>query len=102
MILPGCGTSLCDMTYCVISALAGRDRFLDKLEEKVTQAEVELAITDLNAGGNWNVREFMVGADVAARRHVWALAVQGEGGDAEEAGRLLDGTLRELNADYAT
>ncbi len=80
----------------------GRDRFLDKLEEKVTQGEVERAITDLNADGAWNVREFMVGADVAARRHVWVLAVQGERGDAGEAGKLLDGTLRDLNADYAT
>ncbi len=80
----------------------GRDRFLDKLEEKVTQEEVERAISDLNATGNWNVREFMVGADVPARRHVWILAVQGAGGEPERAGQLLDGTLRELNADYAT
>ena len=80
----------------------GRDRFLDKLEEKVTQAEVERAVSDLNAGEGWRVREFMVGADVAARRHVWVLAVEGEGRNAEEAARLLDTTLRDLNADYAT
>jgi hypothetical protein len=81
----------------------GRDRFLDKLEEKVTQGEVELAIAELNAAGSWNVGEFMVGADVAARRHVWVLALQGgTAGDAGEAGSLLDKTLRGLNADYAT
>lgn len=80
----------------------GRDRFLDKLEEKVTQGEVELAITELNSSGKWNVREFMTGTDVAARRHVWVLAVQGEGGDAEGAGGFLDQTLRSMNADYAT
>jgi hypothetical protein len=81
----------------------GRDRFLDKLEEKVTQGEVELAIAELNATGNWKVGEFMVGADVASRRHVWVLALQGENaGEAGEAERLLDGTLRGLNADYAT
>ena len=80
----------------------GRDRFLDKLEEKVTQEEVELAITKLNGVEGWNVREFMVGADVAARRHVWVLARKGNCADPDQAGRLLDETLRELNADYAT
>lgn len=80
----------------------GRDRFLDKLEEKVTQAEVERAVSDLNKGGEWRVREFMVGADVAARRHVWVLAVRDRGGDAAEAAGLLDTALRDLNADYAT
>ncbi|HEY4743355.1 MAG TPA: GH3 auxin-responsive promoter family protein [Desulfuromonadaceae bacterium] len=80
----------------------GRDRFLDKLEEKVTQAEVERAVSNLNSSGEWRVREFMVGADVAARRHVWVLAVQGAFRDSVAAGSLLDTTLRELNADYAT
>lgn len=79
----------------------GRDRFLDKLEEKVTQEEVERAVADLNATGGWKVREFMVGADVAARRHVWVLALQGRGGNPGDAQGLLDGRLRELNADYA-
>jgi len=79
----------------------GRDRFLDRLEEKVTQEEVERAVTELNAGGEWNVREFMVGADVPARRHLWVLAVGGKCADPDVAGRLLDGTLRKLNADYA-
>jgi hypothetical protein len=80
----------------------GRDRFLDKLEEKVTQVEVERAISDLNSGGGWQVREFMVGADVTARRHVWVLAVQGALRDNVEAAKRLDTTLRDLNADYAT
>jgi hypothetical protein len=80
----------------------GRDRFLDKLEEKVTQGEVERAIADLNASGAWNVREFMVGTDVASRRHVWVLAGRGSDEDACDAGLLLDATLRGLNADYAT
>ncbi|WP_370514309.1 GH3 auxin-responsive promoter family protein [Geobacter sp. FeAm09] len=80
----------------------GRDRFLDKLEEKVTQGEVERAIAELNALGSWNVREFMVGADVPARRHVWVLATAGAGGNTEQAAHLLDIALCDMNADYAT
>ena len=79
----------------------GRDRFLDKLEEKVTQSEVEQAIARLNQTTQWNVREFMVGADIPARRHQWVLAVQGEGLAADDAARVLDTTLCDLNADYA-
>jgi hypothetical protein len=79
----------------------GRDRFLDKLEEKVTQEEVEQAVANLNRNGCWNVREFMVGADISARRHQWILAVQGGGLDAEVASIELDATLCGLNADYA-
>ncbi|MEI7816384.1 MAG: GH3 auxin-responsive promoter family protein [Desulfuromonadales bacterium] len=78
----------------------GRDRFLDKLEEKVTQAEVELAVANLNLNDHWNVREFMVGADIPARRHQWVLAVQ-DVVDVADATRILDATLCELNADYA-
>ncbi len=78
----------------------GRDRFLDKLEEKVTQGEVEQAVANLNKTGGWNVREFMVGADIPARRHQWVLAVQ-DVLNVDEAVRILDGTLRDLNADYA-
>jgi GH3 auxin-responsive promoter len=78
----------------------GRDRFLDKLEEKVTQEEVEKAVARLNRTGRWNVREFMVGADVSARRHLWVLAVQ-DGIFIDDATRILDSTLCELNADYA-
>jgi hypothetical protein len=79
----------------------GRDRFLDKLEEKVTQAEVEQAVARLNRSGSWNVREFMVGADIPGRRHQWVLAQQGTFATADEATSLLDKTLCDLNADYA-
>lgn len=80
----------------------GRDRFLDKLEEKVTQGEVEQAVATLNRNGQWNIREFMVGADVSTRRHQWVLAVQDGGQDVDDAARLLDETLCGLNADYGT
>ena len=33
-------------------------------------------IATLNQSGDWNVREFMVGADVSNRKHQWVLAVQ--------------------------
>jgi len=80
----------------------GRDRFLDKLEEKITQREVEQAVANVNRNGDWNVREFMVGTDVLARRHQWVLAVQDENLNSDDAIRILDTTLRCLNADYAT
>jgi hypothetical protein len=80
----------------------GRNRFLDKLEEKVTQGEVDQAIANLNLSDRWNVHEFMVGADIAARRHQWVLAVKGGASDADDATRVLDTTLCNLNADYAT
>ncbi|MBJ6724462.1 GH3 family domain-containing protein [Geomesophilobacter sediminis] len=82
----------------------GRDRFLDRFEEKVTQGEVEEAVARLNRLSGVEVREFMVGPDIAARRHLWVLALR----DGERAphceilARELDGVLRELNADYAT
>jgi len=79
----------------------GRDRFLDKLEEKVTQGEVEQAVAGLNQHGRWNVREFMVGTDIPARRHRWVLAVEDNNLDPDDAGRVLDATLCGLNADYA-
>ena len=78
----------------------GRDRFLDKLEEKVTQGEVEQAIATLNQSGDWNVREFMVGADISNRKHQWVLAVQNSP-DVNDATRKLDASLCQLNADYA-
>jgi hypothetical protein len=80
----------------------GRDRFLDKLEEKVTQGEVEQAVANLNRNDHWNVREFMVGADVVNRRHRWVLAVKDESLDRGDAIRILDSVLCDLNADYAT
>jgi hypothetical protein len=79
----------------------GRDRFLDKLEEKVTQGEVEQAVAHLNKTGTGNVREFMVGADTQSRRHRWVLAVHDDM-DVDIATRILDTTLCSLNADYAT
>jgi hypothetical protein len=79
----------------------GRDRFLDKLEEKVTQGEVEQAIANLNQTGGWNVREFMVGADIPGRRHQWVLALQENGRSRAESAHILDSTLCQLNADYA-
>lgn len=79
----------------------GRDRFLDKLEEKVTQGEVEEAVANLNRNGRWNVREFMVGVDIPGRRHQWVLAAQ-DGLDVDGAAHVLDTTLCALNADYAT
>jgi hypothetical protein len=81
----------------------GRDRFLDKLEEKVTQEEVELAVASLNNAFDFGVSEFMVGTDVPNRRHIWVLA--GEkmaGADTNLMATLLDGQLKEMNADYAT
>ena len=80
----------------------GRDRFLDKLEEKVSQGEVEQAVADLNKTGRWSVREFMVGTDIPARRHQWVLAVQHKGLEVDEAADELDSALMCLNADYAT
>ena len=79
----------------------GRDRFLDKLEEKVTQGEVEQAVATLNCTGRWNVREFMVGADVPSRQHRWVLAVQDDRLSSDDARLILDSTLCDLNADYA-
>lgn len=80
----------------------GRDRFLDKLEEKVTQGEVEQAVATLNKSGRLNVREFMVGTDVSTRRHQWVLAVQGSDMNLDNATQILDEALCRLNADYAT
>ncbi|BEH10913.1 MULTISPECIES: GH3 family domain-containing protein [Geobacter] len=81
----------------------GRDRFLDRFEEKVTQGEVEEAVARLNQLDGIEVREFMVGPDIGERRHLWVLAV-GEMNErsGDVLGRHLDATLRSLNADYAT
>jgi hypothetical protein len=81
----------------------GRDRFLDKLEEKVTQEEVERVVADLNHAGLCRINEFMVGADVAQRRHVWVVAGARAAAPAqEEVAHFIDRRLRELNADYGT
>ncbi|NMC74982.1 MAG: GH3 auxin-responsive promoter family protein [Geobacteraceae bacterium] len=80
----------------------GRDRFLDRFEEKVTQGEVEEAVAELNRHEGGAVREFMVGADIPGRRHLWVLAVQpGSERNEERFGRILDGNLTARNADYA-
>ncbi len=81
----------------------GRDRFLDRFEEKVTQEEVEEAIASLNEMDGVEIKEFLVGPDIAARRHVWVLAVGGERPIAPgRLGHYLDSRLRMLNADYST
>jgi hypothetical protein len=81
----------------------GRDKFLDRFEEKVTQGEVEEAVARLNQIPGVEVKEFLVGPDIAARCHLWVLAM---GAMSERDGSLLarqlDATLRSLNADYAS
>jgi len=81
---------------------AGRDRVLDKLEEKVTQEEIELAVTELNRCGSGVVREFMVGAEVHNRRHVWVLAARNISRGTDWLADQLDCSLRRQNADYDT
>ncbi len=80
----------------------GRDRFLDRFEEKVTQSEVEEAVATLNRLHGMMVNEFMVGPDIAGRRHAWVLALgDGHSPDTSELAMRLDNTLRYMNADYA-
>jgi GH3 auxin-responsive promoter len=81
----------------------GRDKFLDRFEEKVTQGEVEDAVAALNRLAGVQIKEFMVGPDIGERRHVWVLAM-GDGsplGSDRLAGNL-DRSLQAANADYAT
>jgi hypothetical protein len=81
----------------------GRDKFLDRFEEKVTQGEVEEAIARANRIPGIDIREFMVGPEIAGRRHRWVLALGAAGvTDSEALAGILDGALREMNADYAT
>jgi len=81
----------------------GRDKFLDRFEEKVTQGEVEEAVARANRIAGVEIGEFMVGPEIGARRHLWVLALRNGGGaDAGLLASLLDGSLREMNADYAT
>jgi hypothetical protein len=80
----------------------GRDRFLDRFEEKVTQGEVEEAVANLNREPGVEIREFMVGADIPGRRHLWVLAVRpGSDRDEESFASFLDTALATKNADYA-
>jgi len=80
----------------------GRDKFLDRFEEKVTQGEVEEAVSGLNGMEGVDIREFIVGAEIEARRHLWVLATKQESrvGCAWLANRL-DRSLQSMNADYA-
>lgn len=81
----------------------GRDKFLDRFEEKVTQSEVEQAVAALNQQQDGSVREFMVGADIPLRRHQWVLACrEGSRIQADQAASVLDCHLRQVNADYDT
>ena len=80
----------------------GRDKFLDRFEEKVTQGEVEEAIATLNRMEGIDIREFMVGPDIYGRRHLWILAMGGkEISDHPRLGECLDRKLQTMNADYA-
>lgn len=82
----------------------GRDKFLDRFEEKVTQSEVDQAVVSVCCTSGIDVREFMVGPDIAARRHVWVLAVKENSHQDKTAdlAALLDESLMKQNADYAT
>lgn len=81
----------------------GRDKFLDRFEEKVTQGEVEEAVASLNKCEGVGIKDFMVGPDIPARCHLWVLATRsGHNRDEAWLAEALDGKLRELNADYAT
>lgn len=80
----------------------GRDKFLDRFEEKVTQGEVEEAVAGLNAEAGVEIREFIVGPEIPARRHFWVLAVGGANRpDSERLATRLDDRLQAMNADYA-
>lgn len=78
----------------------GRDRFLDRFEEKVTQGEVEAAVAAANEQMGLAVQEFMVGPDIAERRHCWILACR-QHDAARRTADFLDRFLMTGNADYA-
>lgn len=80
----------------------GRDKFLDRFEEKITQAEVESAVAALNERLGSAVREFMVGPDIPKRCHRWVLACQGNVPERQQVAAFLDHQLQQANADYAT
>jgi GH3 auxin-responsive promoter len=91
-------TSLAPLAF----EFTGRDRFLDRFEEKVTQAEVDRAVADLNEQIAADIVEFMVGPEILQRRHLWVVAVKGVSPDAERLGQFLDERLMTFNADYAS
>ena len=81
----------------------GRDKFLDRFEEKVTQGEVEGVVAQLNLSPGVDIREFIVGPQIAQRRHLWVLAIGRRGGGSPvDLGERLDRALMNLNADYRT
>jgi hypothetical protein len=82
----------------------GRDKILDRFEEKVTQSEVEQAVVAISRTTQTEIREFMVGPDIGARRHIWVLAVKNDAEKQSNAAlaSLLDDSLKQQNADYAT
>jgi len=80
----------------------GRDKFLDRFEEKVTQGEVEQAVAAVNVGYQDLVREFIVGADIAGRCHLWILACRSNELSPGVVAEQLDRHLRTSNADYDT
>lgn len=81
----------------------GRDKFLDRFEEKVTQGEVEEAVAALNRLDGVEIKEFMVGPEIPERRHVWILAMGRESAlDNARLAANLDKKLQVMNADYAT
>ncbi|CAH2032488.1 GH3 family domain-containing protein [Trichlorobacter ammonificans] len=80
----------------------GRDKFLDRFEEKVTQGEAEAAVAAANEQLGIAVREFMVGPDIGARRHCWVLACRSRAVSAAQVSAFLDRALMTANADYAT
>ena len=81
----------------------GRDKFLDRFEEKVTQGEVEEAVGELNRSPGVEIREFIVGPEISKRRHLWVLAMGSRGeGSALDLAQRLDDALCCMNADYRT
>lgn len=90
-------TSLAPLTF----EFTGRDRFLDRFEEKVTQAEVDRAVTTVKEELGVEIVEFMVGPQIRERRHLWILAVRNTAPPAGRLAELLDKRLMAFNADYA-
>ncbi len=82
----------------------GRDKFLDRFEEKVTQSEVDQAVADVARETRVDIREFMVGPDIASRCHIWVLALKSNASQhgSDHLASLLDLNLIRQNADYAT
>ena len=71
-----------------------RDQTTSAFDEKVTEKELEAAMAATPLG----VRDFSMGPDVEARRHMWFIIDDRR----RQRGwlRLLDGELRRLNQDY--